>query len=519
MPELENPNLELARFAGEHYDDPLGFVIAFFPWDTDETIQLVELKEPWKSRYPNCKYGPDAWACEILDDIGRQSRENHFDGKNTVKALRYAIASGHGAGKSTLTAWIVCWIMSTRPLCRGTVTANTAAQLETRTWAQITTWAKRLINAHWFEISSGKGSMRMFYKGRPRDWFVSAQTCREENSESFAGQHAAGSTSFYIFDEASAVPDTIWEVAEGGLTDGEPMMFVFGNPTRNTGKFFECFHKDRARWVTRQIDSRSVSITNKDLLEEWRNTYGEESDFFKVRVKGEFPSTSSTQFISTAAVNDAMARPSGEYHGAKIAIVGADIAMYGDDKTCFVTRVGREVIDIKTYAKRGLEVCSFLQEHVNDLYRRLGFEKVYVFMDAGGVGAAHVDYMKKNGWEVTGINFGGAADDSVTFKNKRAEMWARMKTWVEREEAVLPDRQDLKDDMTAPEYSYDTATRLVLEPKDAMKRRGLASPDIADALALTFAQFIYEPPEQESIIQSAILERARASRRTRFYDD
>ena len=129
------------------------------------------------------------------------------------------------------------------------------------------------------------------------------------------------------------------------------------------------------------------------------------------------------------------------------------------------------------------------------------------------------DAMKKNGWEVTGINFGGAADDSVTFKNKRAEMWARMKTWVEREEAILPERQDLKDDLTAPEYSYDTATRLVLEPKDAMKRRGLASPDIADALALTFAQLVYEPPEQESIIQSAILERARASRRTRFYDD
>ena len=124
---------ELARC----YNDPLRFVLWAFPWGDLPETKLVELPEPWASKYPGCKYGPDTWACEFLNDIGRQVRERNFDGRHAVDPIKMAVASGHGIGKSAITAWIVCWIMATRPNCKGVVTANTASQLETKTWAEI----------------------------------------------------------------------------------------------------------------------------------------------------------------------------------------------------------------------------------------------------------------------------------------------------------------------------------------------------------------------------------------------
>ena len=186
-----------------------------------------------------------------------------------------SISSGHGTGKSVLGAWIANWIMSTRPHSIGTVTANTFKQLETRTWAAIRYWTKLCITAHWFEIRK----TGIYSKESPEDWKVVMQTCREENAQSFAGQHAKNSTSWYLFDEASNIPDAIWDVAFGGLTDGEPMFFAWGQPSRSNGKFHEItFGSLRNRWNHRTIDSRKSRFTNKELIEQWRVDYGEDSD-------------------------------------------------------------------------------------------------------------------------------------------------------------------------------------------------------------------------------------------------
>ena len=295
---------EIARQLALCYDDPLRFVLWAFPWGELPETRLVKLPEPWKSYFPKCEYGPDAWACQFLDDIGRYVQERGFDGRHAVDPIKMAVASGHGIGKSAITAWIVCWIMSTRPHAKGVVTANTAGQLETKTWAEIKKWLNRSVVKDMFEVKATS----IEAKESPESWRVDAITCREENAESFAGQHAASSTPFYVFDEASAIPEAIYDVAEGGLTDGEPMMFLFGNPTRNSGRFFECFHKRKKYWDTRSIDSRTVAITNKRQIRKWAEEYGEDSDFFKVRVKGEFPSQGSDQFISAEIVHAAVDR-------------------------------------------------------------------------------------------------------------------------------------------------------------------------------------------------------------------
>lgn len=474
---------DIVDILAKGYSDPLYFILAAFPWGEMPETSIVPLPEPWASKYPQCKYGPDRWACEIFDEIGRQVRENAFDGVHAVKPIRMAIASGHGIGKSFLTACLVIWILATRPGSKGVVTANTASQLDTKTFAEITKWLKRSLVANMFEI----GATSVKAKESPESWRIDAQTCREENSESFAGQHAASSTSFYIFDEASAVPDVIWEVAEGGLTDGEPMMFVFGNPTRNTGRFRECFGKRRNFWTTRQIDSRDVFITNKTQIEEWKKEYGEDSDFFRVRVKGTFPNASSMQFIPTELAEDA-ARSEIHHNAATAAIIGVDVARFGDDDSVIYVRIGRGYMPIKRY--HGLsttQLVAKVKERFDEV-RACGFprDRIYIFVDEGGVGGGPKDILRDDGYPVRGIQFGQGADDKETYARKREEMWGRMKLWL-ADGGTIPNDPGLIEDLTSPEYDILPNGQVKLESKKDMKKRGCASPDAADALALTFA--------------------------------
>ena len=255
------PDLALADEVMQFYDDPLGFVRFAYPW-----------REPGElSGEP----GPDINQATFLADVGNEVRRRQFDGSNPVMPVQMAVSSGHGTGKSVLGAWLTNWILSTRPYSIGTVTANTYPQLESRTWAAIQRWTRLSITGHWFHIRS-KG---IFAKASPEDWKVVAQTCKAENAQSFAGQHARTSTSWYMFDEASHIPDEIWDVAQGGCTDGEPMFFAWGQPAKKSGRFYEiCFGKMRDRWNVRCIDSRQSRFTNKALIEEWIQDYGEDSD-------------------------------------------------------------------------------------------------------------------------------------------------------------------------------------------------------------------------------------------------
>lgn len=389
---------------------------------------------------------------------------------------------------SALTAWLVCWILATRPHSKGVVTANTAGQLETKTFSEICKWLKRSLVADMFEVSAASVKS----KESSESWRVDAQTCREENSESFAGQHSASSTSFYLMDEASAVPDAIWEVCEGGLTDGEPMMFVFGNPTRNTGRFRECFGRRKGSWTTVNLDSRDAFITNKKQIEEWRKEYGEDSDFFKVRVKGEFPSQSDKQFIPSGLVMEA-ARRDMPHNGATCAIIGVDVARFGDDDSVIYTRIGRGWLPIKRF--KGLsttQLVAKVKRHFDEV-RALGFprDRIYINVDEGGVGGGPKDQLRDDGYPVRGIQFGAGADDPKTYARLREEMWGRMKLWL-MDGGTIPNDQGLIDDLTAPEYDILPGGQIKLESKKDMKKRGLPSPDSADALALTFAYKIEE---------------------------
>lgn len=470
----------LARKAASFRNDPLGFVLWAYPWGQPGPVE---------------KYaGPDEWQADFLRELGEEVRKRGFDGVTPVMPIRFTTASGHGIGKSVLVAFIVNWIMSTRPHSQGTVTANTFQQLSTRTWSTLQTWTKRSKTAHWFEVTGE----RMYHKHFKESWFCSAQSCREDNSEAFAGQHAATSTSFYIFDEASAVPDKIHEVAEGGLTDGEPMFFMWGNPTRSRGAFHRAtFGVERNRWNVRTIDSRTCKFSNKELIEQWRQDRGEDSDFFRVRVLGLPPRADDAQFIDRDRIVEAQKREVAVLDNEPL-VAGVDLAWGGEDWNVVRFRRGKDARSIPPIRIPGEQTrdSSVMVGRLSDLLREgvKGSRINTMFIDSAGisgaVGSRLWDLGHKN---VIEINFGADSPDSK-YRNMRAFMWGRMKDWLLT--GAIDNNARLECDLTGPGFELDAKTRILLESKVEMKMRGLDSPDDADALALTFARRIAVPTSQ-----------------------
>lgn len=467
---------DLGRFS----HDPLGFVLWAFPWGVPGT-QLEE--EP----------GPDDWQREQLIAAGESLRDDPF------KVVQDVTASGHGIGKSTEVAWLVLWAIMTFEDTRGVVTANTDTQLRTKTWPELTKWYALLQFAVLRDMFALEAtSIHSTEPGHDRTWRIDAIPWSAQNTEAFAGLHNAGKRILYIFDEGSAIIDPIWEVASGGMTDArtEILWFVFGNPTRNSGRFKEVIAgRFRAQWRSRQIDSRNVKRTNKELINSWIETYGEDSDFVRVRVKGQFPRAGTLQFISSETAS--LARKTRvEPLLSDPVVFGVDHARFGDDASVLAIRQGRDACSRpwqRWYKADSMQIAGDIHAAM------IQYRPDAVFIDAGGPNAGGViDRLRQLNPEyeaIFEINFGGTGREAnwangvrVQVANKRAEMWTNMRAWLAG--ASIPDEQEIEDDLIGVEYGYDVHQRIMLEKKEHMKARGLASPDNADALALTFAEAI-----------------------------
>jgi hypothetical protein len=449
----KTPEQQTQEDIASFYDDPLGFVLYVFEWNTGELVGHT---------------GPDEWQRDLLEAIGEWVR----DGAGV--ALQEATASGHGIGKGAVSAWIILWAMATRKDLNGVVTANTKPQLETKTWRELALWHNRCFIKPWFEWTATK----FYHVSAPETWYVSAIPWTERNSEAFAGQH--GEDVLIIYDEASSIPDIIWEVSEGAMTQAGSMWFVFGNPTRNTGRFRECFGKFKHRWGRQQIDSRDCKMTDKRKLLQWVEDYGEDSDFVKVRVRGVFPSASSMQFIAGHLVDEAREREAVCYLQEPL-IMGVDVARFGDDQSVVCFRRGRDARTIEWTKYRNLDTMQ-LAARVAELVRT--YQSDAVFVDGGGVGGGVVDRLRDLQVTVIEVNGGSKSGDSA-YLNKRAEMWGKMREWLPH--GAIPKDNELMDDMVGLEYKFTPENKIQLEKKEDMKKRGLSSPDCGDALAMTFA--------------------------------
>ena len=454
-----------------------------------EPLQFVEVAYPWgRTGTPLAQHdGPDVWQRDFLTRLGDHVKARAFNGTDPVQPIRMGVSSGHGIGKSVEVAWVTNWIMSTRPRAKGTITANTFTQLRDKTWASIQHWTSLCLTGHWFIINAD----RMYHAAQKESWFCAPQSCKEQNSEAFAGQHALDSTSFYIFDEASAVPDSIFEVAEGGLTDGEPMIFLFGNPTRSTGAFYRaCFGSMRHRWDTRAIDSRTCKFTNKAQIAEWVTDYGEDSDFVRVRVRGLPPSASDLQFIDQDRVWQAQTRTAVTVLEDEPLIAGVDVSDGGAAWNVVRFRRGADArtlppIRVPGQATRG-DRSAFLARLAEVLRDDDPRRRVTMMFVDSAFGAPYVERLHAMGFQnVREVRFGATALDTHQ-ANMRAFMWNRMKEWLPT--GMIPaDDTRLEVDLTAPGYHLNQQDKLVIESKETLQKRGISSPDDGDALALTFA--------------------------------
>jgi hypothetical protein len=296
-----------------------------------------------------------------------------------------------------------------------------------------------------------------------------------------------------IFDEASAIADKVYEVAEGAMTDEETeiIWLAFGNPTQNTGRFRECFGKFKHRWKTFQIDSRTVEGTNKAQIQKWIDDYGEDSDFVRVRVRGEFPRSGSSQFIPSDIVDQCRRYKASGYEQLP-KILSVDVARYGDDQAVIGTRQGRKLKILAKY--RGLSTVQ-LAERTIEFIKSESPDATIV--DGIGVGAGVVDQLKYRGYTQKLFEYApnGTAEKSAAYFNRRAELWGLMRDWLQAG-AEIPDDPELAADLTGPEYYFSSKSQIQLESKDDMKARGLSSPDCADMLAQTFQVKINAPAKQ-----------------------
>jgi hypothetical protein len=453
--------------------DPEAFVLFCFPWGQPNT--------------PLAKFnGPRKWQREVLRSIGSHIKENN--GKLQMNTLRQAVSSGRGIGKSALVSWLILWMMTTRIGATVIVSANSEAQLRSVTWGELSKWTAMAINTHWWEVSATKllpaqwitELVERDLKKGTRYWSAEGKLWSEENPDSYAGVHNHDGM-MLIFDEASGIPDPIWSVGAGFFTENilDRYWFAFSNPRRNSGYFFECFNSKRNFWQTRNIDARTVEDTDKQVYEQIIAEYGEDSSQARIEVYGEFPSAGEDQFISPVLVDEAQARPKYQDTSAPI-IVGVDPARSGADSTVILARQGRDIISIKRY--QGEDTMTIVGRVIEAIEE---FRPALTVIDEGGLGYGILDRLTEQRYKVRGVNFGWKSTKPIMWGNRRAEMWGAMREWLRT--ASIPTDRQLKSDLIGPMKKPDSKGTIFLEGKKEMKARGLASPDAADALAVTFA--------------------------------
>lgn len=406
---------------------------------------------------------PTAQQIEFLDGIARPG-------------ARVAVRSGHGTGKSTALAIAALWFLSTRSDALIPCTAPTAHQLQDVLWREI----KRLIARMpepvrpLYSVSQD----RVILNGSAG--MIVARTARPENPDALQGFHAA--EILFIIDEAAGVCDAVFEVARGALSTPAARVAMAANPTRLSGYFFNAFHKARDLWGRLQFSCLDSPLVAENYAREVAVEYGDDSDMYRIRVLGDFPQHGLLSIISAERVQLAIERtlPLDAARNAP-AILGVDPAWMGSDRSVVALRQG--IAARVLHVARSIDgvTLATLVAQCQDKH-----DVRATFIDQTGVGASVCDQLRNIGRSFVPIAFGGKPVDASRFVNRRAEMWWTMREWFEQD-VGLADHADIKDDLTGPEYCINPAGKIQLESKDSMRERGLASPDIGDALALTFA--------------------------------
>lgn len=473
---LASFDVELDHWLASCYANPLKYVMGSWTWREGELA---------------VERGPKPWQKQFLIDLGKHIKARRFDGITPVAPIKMAISSGVGPGKTALLAWIFHFLLDTRPDCKCRVTANTNTQLDTATWAEIRKWGQWKLTAPRWAVNTET----TYHLGDRANWFGVKTTCAPENAQAFAGWHNRRSTTANFYDEGGTIPEEIFEKGRGIEVDGEPFQFVFGQCSRRSGQLHRAvFGSERDQWDGRIINGEDVATSEvtRALYVAWADTYGgTDSDYYRVHVKGLPPNADELQYIDHQRIHDAQQRAVDVLLDEPL-IAGVDISGGGGAWTVCRFRRGNDTRTFPPIRLTGEQsrdrsmIVSKLAEALTMTHP--GPVKVAAMFIDSAFGAVIVERLRQMGHtNVFEVNFGGPSPDTKHDANYRAFMWRKSKEWLLL--GALPAKDTrLETDAVGPGYHINTRNQLVLESKADMQRRGIASPDDWDALALTFAQ-------------------------------
>ena len=414
---------------------------------------------------------------------------------------KISIRSGHGTGKSTSASWAMLWFLLLRFPNKVVVTAPTSGQLFDALFAELKRWISELPEQ--LQQMLTVKSDRVELTAAPSEAFISARTSRAETPEALAGVHS--DNVLLVVDEASGVPEKVFEAAAGSMSGHSATTILLSNPTRSSGTFFESQTRMSDSWWTQRWSCVDSPLVSDEFVQEMRERYGEESNAFRIRVLGEFPLSDDDTIIPYHLVESAVHRDL-EVHEDTPSVWGLDVARFGTDKTALCKRQGPIVTEIRAW--RGLDLMQTVGRVVAE-YEGLppSAKPREILVDSIGVGAGVVDRLHEMGLPVRGVNVSETPSLKETYMNLRTELWFKTKGWLENRSCKLPENEQLMAELTSIKYSFTSSGKMKAESKDEMRKRGLGSPDLADALCLTMAS------EATTALSGAVLSWRRELRR------
>ncbi len=433
-------------------DDPRAFVEEAFTGDPTLPDVVVE-----------------DWQGETLDAL--------------VDEDRLAVRSGHGVGKSTLLAWVIIWFLVTRHPAKIGCTAPTSHQLEDILWAELAFWHRRLHPTLRTLLSLGSG--RLEFSATPKESFAVARTARREQPEAFQGLHAKHM--LFIADEASGVDEQVFVVGEGSMSTKGAKTILTGNPTRSQGYFYDAFHPRAGarQWWTRKVSCSESTRVDPGYVEEMKAKYGEDSNIYRVRVLGEFPREDDDVVIPLEWIEAAKTRDIEPIVGP--VVWGVDVARFGNDRTAVCKRMLNHVLEpVTSWAH--VDLMQTTGRIVAMWETTIGFRRPkQILVDAIGYGAGVADRLKEQGLPAIAVNVSEKPGVGERYLRQRDELWFNAREWFQQRDCVVPADEVLTGELSSIRYNFTSGGKVVVESKDEMRKRGLRSPDLADAFVMTFA--------------------------------
>ena len=426
----------------------------------DRPIAFVE--DLLLRNYPDFKI--DRWQKRFLKAVARGER-------------RISVRAGHGVGKSAACSWALIWFMFTRFPQKSVLTAPTQQQLFDALFAEIKRWVNELpkFMRDQVEVFSDRIELR----ASPENSFMSARTSSAERPEALAGVHS--DNVLLVCDEASAIPEPVFEAASGSMSSFNATTILISNPTRNTGLFFKTHHELMGSWFRMHVSCIGSPLVAPDFIKQTAETYGEKSKAYNVRVLGEFALAEDDVLIPAELVDAAMVRDV-VLDTREPLVYGLDVARFGDDRTVLLKRQGNVCIEYKVMHGFDLmQTCGWVMNEART------DQPTEINVDSIGLGAGVADRLREQGLNIRDVNVSEVSALTPTAAKLRDELWMNVKDWLSKRGCRLPKSDELRMDLVGPTYSFLSNGKLKVEAKADMKRRGLKSPDIADALCLTFA--------------------------------